>query len=629
MVEEHTAGIDYDNGTVIALTPEACYGLKKAGISYKIIEDYYNGKNLKADEDKFFYEQLEWLKEIDKLIKNNVKPCRENDINLATAHFYQMKFFIDSVILQFRIFREAIFNLKPSEVIYVCAKRGNGLEHNIYDLFNNNRRPFCEACNLVCKKYEIPFSVRHGSVKKGSSSPDLLVKKQLKTFLKKIHCKSVYYFFKYYKLAKLLKRYKENGHLNLLFLHAGWLGIDLIIKKCIGSGFKVFFRDGKKIVLISGILQRDVLDLGHFDADQRREIADSCISAFNDMMEKNKVIDWINDKCGLNVSSLVTGYLRHFMEKICVDNILEFLLLKEFYEKEGIDFVIARSSSEEDSISTFLAAAGSKKRACFQHGIMHEAKEPAFTELGLVDYYFTMDGISERFFKSILQSGYASECTVLQSEHYLKAISERWEDVKRPKHTIMYVPTKIFTGFNMLNINFYTLPWYYEFQKAVIDYFASVSNKNFIYKHAVGQGWQDSSLLLYMKDKQYSNIYIEKRPLAKCLGKAERIILDYPSTGFFEAAVSGIPAMSLCHDTFKINPEIKKFFKDSIQFFSTIPEAIEKIDNFIVREGRDFVFDVPLAEQGDAVNYLQYIKSQKEGLFTAQQDSRTAKKISI
>ncbi len=627
LVEDHVDGADYQDGTVIAITPEACYRLNKAGIPYSIIEDHYDTEGLKAGEDGYFYEQLEWLKKIDRLIKENIACCREHCINLARAHFYNMKFFMDSVIIQARIFQEVLNNLKPDAIIYVCANKSGGLEHNIYDLFNNKKPLFPELCRLACKKYGVPVSVRHGVIKEGNVSPWPAIAGKIKKLLKSMHCKSAYYFFKYNKISKFAKRDGQKNRLNLLVLHAGWLGIDMIVKDSIALGYKVFFRSEDRIVLVSDIFQKNVLDFTDLDKIKSRDIANDCINAFSGIMTNKDVISWVSDKSGLDVSGMITPYLKHYIENICFKDISEFLLLKEFYKNEKIDFVIGRSSSEKDSISTFLAAASSKKRACFQHGIMYDAKESAVTELDLVDYYFPMDGISERFFKGSLRSDYVSECQVLQSPHYLKAIKKRWIGVKRPGNTIMYVPTKVFTGMNVFNVNFYTLPWYYELQKSIIDHFGSIKGKDFIYKYAFGQEWQDNSLLLYIKDKGYGNIHVEKRPLAECLGIAERIIFDYPATGFLEAAVSGIPTMSLWHKTFKIGSEIKGCFKKSIQDFSSIADAIQKISGFIGADGRDFVLDIPLADC-DAIDLLWEIKD-KKAPNPGKRDSRLIEKISV
>ena len=106
-------------------------------------------------------------------------------------------------------------------------------------------------------------------------------------------------------------------------------------------------------------------------------------------------------------------------------------------------------------------------------------------------------------------------------------------------------------------------------------------------------------------EKGYGNIRIERKPLVECMGKAERIIFDYPSTGFYEAAVSGIAAMSLCHETFGIDDQIMKFFGKNIQNFSSIPEAIQKMENFINADPEDFLINMPLSDI-DLVDILYY-----------------------
>ena len=605
-VEDYDPGLDYTDGIIVALTPESCYALSKAGISYKIVEDFYSEKTLRYGEDRYFYDQLDWFKRFDRIFKSNIVLCREHNINLPRGHFLRLKYFIDSMIVRARMLEYALSAVKPDNVIYVCAGKEEDLRHDIYEIYDNKRRFFKELSILICKKYGISISIKYGAPDKKHSVRLDAVKGSVKKFLKKLRLKSIFYFFKYEKYTKLVRGKKKKHCLNLLVLHAGWLGMDIIIKKSIASGANLFFRDEDKIVLISGIIQREVLDLHHIDTNQREKISRECLKVFNDMVAEQDIVEWINDKCAIDVSGLIMPYLKYFIENICSRNILEILSLIDFYNEKKIDMIVARSSSEDDSVSVFLAADDKIKKVCFQHGIMYETIA-SITELDLVDYYFAMDGLSEQFFKDRLKLDYVSKCRVSQSSHYMKAVREKIRSARKPGNFIMYVPTRIFPSLNVFNLPFYTLTWYYELQKAVLDCLGSAKNKNFIYKGTTVQEWFDNTMLLHIKKRGYDNIQIEKRPLVECMEKAERAIFDYPSTGFYESAVSGIPAMSLCHDTFAIDDQIMTFFGKSIQTFSTIPEAIKKMADFIDAKADDYLIDIPLSD-GDPVDALLNIK---------------------
>ncbi len=609
LVEDHDPLLDHTDGTVVALTPEACYGLRKAGASYKIIEDFYNVSDLKSSEDKYFYEQLEWFKEMDRLLKDNIEYCKKADINLARAHFYQLKYFMDSIILQSLVFNEFIGRASPCEIIYIRSRRDAESGYSLYDLYNNKRNFVFRLARLICGKNGIPFSLKEcGEINK-ATPPKMAFSLTIKRFLKLLNAKSAYYFFKYAKAKKFLSA-KAQQSLNLLVLHAGCLSIDMVVNDAIGAKGNIYFKDGNKIVLISRLIHKDVLDLSAYDKDEGSDAAGECRRAFNCFVQDKSLLGWINSKCGIDVTEILIPYFKGFVENICMNNILEIPRLEELFRKEKIDFVIARSSSEKDAISAFLAATNLRMRVCFQHGVAFSTKTLALTELDLADQYFVMDGISDKYFKNCLRLDYVSECAIFEASHYLNAIRKRWHRVNGPDNTIMYVPTRLFTGLNAYNENFYSLPWYFEFQRSVIDYFGSMKDLNFIYKCTIDQEWLDGSVLLYLKDKNYPNIHVEKIPLNQCLGKAGRIIFDYPSTGFYEAAASKKPIMSLFHRAFKMDKEIRSYFGKSIQDFSDISEAVRKIADFIHSDSKHFLIDIPLSGN-DSLSVLRKIKSSR------------------
>jgi hypothetical protein len=91
---------------------------------------------------------------------------------------------------------------------------------------------------------------------------------------------------------------------------------------------------------------------------------------------------------------------------------------------------------------------------------------------------------------------------------------------------------------------------------------------------------------------RYCNISIEREDFVKCMHKAGRILLDYPSSAFYEGAAAGIPVMSLLPDLVpgivrEWQPAVNNFSR-SIQRFSDIPEALGKIDLFLKGDPADY-----------------------------------------
>ena len=69
-----------------------------------------------------------------------------------------------------------------------------------------------------------------------------------------------------------------------------------------------------------------------------------------------------------------------------------------------------------------------------------------------------------------------------------------------------------------------------------------------------------------------------------------------------------MPVMSLYNTSFsEIREEAKKIFGKSLQPFSTIPEGIEKVKEFLDSNPDDFVVSLPLANTS-VLNILKELK---------------------
>lgn len=607
LVEDFNTNLDCKDGSVLALTPEACFRLNKTGIKYSIIEDFYDERDLHLGEDSYFQEQLQWFKKFDDLFREILLYCREKNISLARAHIYQIKCFVDSIIIQSHVLNEFFKGKKIDSVIYNCAQKSDRPSFSIYDLYNNQRKFLLPLVIKICEREKIALSIDIKQSFRSDSPFSFLTKKILKGFLKKFHLEAVYHFFKYDKIVKISNNGKLNNNLNILSLHAGCLSMDLVLRDLIRKGSKVFLKANEDIGLISSVFERKALNLNSL-RENEGATKEACKRIYEKFRKESGLIGWISSKCKLDVSDIVEPYFKDFIENICEQNLLEIPYIVNFYQKEKIDFVIARASSEKESISSLLAAAQLGKRVCFQHSCnAMDSSIYHITELDLFDYYFAMHDEAEEHMNSSLRHDYVSDCKVFQSSHHLKEIEERWKKDKRNDNLVMYIPTKLFFGFRYYNENFYPLTWYFEFQKALVDLFAKRKEFRFIFKYAKGQDWSKDSILLYIKDKNYSNVSIEKRTVSDCLGKIGRAILDYPSTSLYEVATAGIPVISLYSRTFTVRDLPIRLFGNSLRKFNDISDAVKIINDFLDVPPEEFKVNIPRSSD-NAANILSQIK---------------------
>ena len=595
-------------GNILSLTPTASYRLSKLGIKYSIIEDFYDEQDLLKNKESYFFEQLKWFNEFDELLKSKIEFCRSEGINLAMAHYYRIKCLVDSLAIFTYKFTKFIEKTKPKSILYVSAEKGNSPKNSIYEPFDEQKNIIPQIIKGLCEKEGIPVSVETVS-SFTKEKKDHSIKSHPKEFLKKFGFKQIYYFSKYSKISKYLNA-QDGDKLRVLILHAGCLSMDLLIKDLISKGDAVFLKTGNSVNRIDTIFHRHALNLDTPDKYENEftlKVKKDCEEALKYFFKKDRLTRWISDKCGFDVSKITKAYFKDFIENICFKNLLDYNALKNFYNREKLDFVVARAASEGDVVSSLLAAAGSKKRVCFQHSCgAFSSRSDDIVELKPFDYYFTMHDEAEEETKEALRTEkeLLGNCKVLQAPYQIKAIKERMGKNKRDNDLIMYVPTKLFFGFRNYNMYLYPFTWYFEFQKAIIDLLSQKHGLRFIFKSALGQDWCEDSILLYIKDKKSSNISIYNGPLINSLKRAGRVILDFPSTGFYEAAAAGTSVISLHHELFKMRDSAKNIFGKSLASFKDIDDAVRIIDNFLNSDSRQYIVDLPVSNN-DAVGLLR------------------------
>ncbi len=611
LVEDFSYDIDYTTGKVLALTPEASYCFDKTGKKYYIIEDFYNEKELIQSDDLYFYEQLSWFEKFDQFLKKNISYCKKEDIALARAHSHRLKFFVDSVIIHSYIFTKFFENAKPDRILYVCKKENGSLDFSIYMPYGRQHKIILPLVKKICDEKGIPCLLKTDGYNRSQPTISPSFKVSIKESLKKCHFKSLIHFFKYTKYAKFFSA-KKYQNLNILSLHAGCISMDSLIKDLISSGSKVFLKtDDKKITSISGIFEKKVLDLSLLaESPNELKIRKDCKKAYEKFIQEKELISWVSNKCGFDASDILAPYFKDFIENICSENLIETPILKDFYKREKIDFVVTRSSSEQVPISSLLAAANSRKRVCFQHACgAFDNRREHISELVLFDYYFAMHDDAQEHMNLNLKNDYVGSCKVYQAPYHIQAVGRKWGKVRRDKNLVMYIPTKLFFGFRSYNGYLYPLTWYFKLQKSLIDFFSTKKNLRFIFKYAPGQEWSANSVLLYIKDKNCSNISIESKPVSECLGKAGRVILDFPSTSLYEAAAAKIPVMSLYHELLEIRDPALKLFGKSLQKFSGVSNAIEIVDDFLDTDPEEFKVNIPVSNDS-TLDILEKIKEE-------------------
>lgn len=606
LVEEFDPSFDYSGGTILSLTPQASYALGRAGYAYTLLQDYYCIKECIAGQDAYFLEELAWIRRLDAFFKQNVRFCADNNINIFMAHFSRFKYIVDTIVMRSYMMRKFAEKTLPQQVIYITKERKDPPDYCIYTFNKMALQILKDIAALACEKaggvnfsiYEIPSPQAQPAVAMDYKS---LVREHLPVN----SIKSVANFIGYEKFKKPLFPDRQFKDMRVLILDAGNRPIDFVITELIARGSTVFVKREKGIFMVSNRIERKVFD---YKASYNEEFASSmrrmCAEVNEALFTMSGLPDWVNIKADLRVTELMKPYFKHFLNILCVQFLIEVKNLQEFYGKEKIDFVISRASVGENCASAIAASNGAlnTKNVCFQHSAaVLDLKDWPIDELQPFDYYFSTDDLSEAYFKFCATYPYIDKCEVLQSPHYLKDMigaAYRKEQPLWPvkKETVMYITKKLTSGMLRFNTFIYPITWYFEFQKKLIELFGQRQDFHFLFKHSLAQKWAEESIIPYIHDRAFENIEIVDKPSYHYLDRADRVILDYPSTGFFEAAAAGIPVMAFYWDHFfEWKPSVD-YFGRCLQPFSTPEEALQKITMFLDDDPKKYITDLPYSE---------------------------------
>lgn len=598
-------GLEYQGAKPIALTPEVCARLTRAQVPYQVFDETPIERELKKDARSYFFEQLERFRDFDRFLNEHIEYCRLKDASLATAHYTNLKYFIDSAISYAYALRCFIQRHTPAKIVHITAAAGENTDPSIYVIFHSPTTIIAQLLPHVCGSLGVDYEQRilmAGKQKQDRLSLGLL-KGIIKNMLLTLGFKSLLNFIRFKKYRCLIRRTKPMQGLGILFLHTGCFSVDYAAEQSLFAGARVFTMGKNTIEEENSIIQRRQATLhkgqhSAFTAAVREE----CYSAARIYQSQGGLFSWVRQKAGVAIDDFLTPYLNYFISHICYDTILKTEKLIAFYDRNKIDMVVMRASTGYDSAFTLTAAKMRPhiKRVCIQHSSTAlDGLLLPMTELGFFDYYLATEGYSEQYFNAYRKYDIFKHCRVKQAAHYLKSIQARYskKPPQRGRERILFAPADVGLGrHNFNNQAYWDSVWYFAFLGRLLAYFAQREDKLFIFKYRFGSRLMSRAVIPYIVSQDYTNIILESRPLVDCFHLAQRVILDYPSSGLFESVAAGMPTLALYKRTFITWPEAVKFFGCSLRPFDDAREAEEEINRFLDDDPSNYVRRLPLSD---------------------------------
>ncbi|MBN1162053.1 MAG: hypothetical protein JXA17_08910 [Dehalococcoidales bacterium] len=605
LVESYNPGIKFDTGSlVIALTPQVCYQLDKAGIKYSIIEDYYKEAEFSAQDDEYHKSQLQWIDSLDEFLQNNVEELDKLNLKLGTIYYYYLKSMVlDPLYVRCYSLQKLFQAVKPSSVVFISQAVNEPVPD--FTLRNRDKSYYSQVIPLLCKKDNIPMeSVLLESVKV-AAGPDSLIVKIKRLFTQSGIIIKAYFWTQYIckYLGSRFKKHPEKERLNILLLKLAHIGIGFVVDSLL-KGHRLYLLSDKNITTYSFFGTRDYLNLKTEKA--RTGVTSSSIwENTANLLEGHDLIKWVNEKCQSDVSPIILPKLKYFIAEVCPEILGYYKVFSKFYEKAGIAFVITPDESYPIEFAAIAAASHNKgtKSVNFQHGDgVFAARFWNITELAHFNVSICSNKEIHEYFKHqcsvnlIPTELYVSSQKLLSIEKN-KRLRERGKgNIK--KGSVIYLPTLLMGDHRRLDGQVYPDTWYYRFQKSLIEYFSTRKEYTFVWKGLPTSDAIYNPVPEFIRDNKYTNIKIATNPFAQYLKSAHRVICDYPSTGFYESVAAGIPTISLYHQALIVRESAIAYFGDLLIRFTDFNEAIKHIDEFLNDDPDKYTMSMDLDETG-------------------------------
>jgi len=618
MAEEYSPNIKFDDhDVIIALTPLASYELDRAGIKYSILEDYYDKAEFLKEEEDYFNDQLAWFDKFDNLLLTIYPEVKNKNLKLATGYYYGIKKMVDRIITNCKIVDFFINKVKPNSIIYVSSSWEEDLINvNQFPLlFIGGQSVFSRIMPLFCEKYDIEFQriiskkgIRQDDIHSGYKNFPRRIKKSLKS---NIHVRNLWYLYKTFCINNIMLKLPKDLKFNFLFLKMTGYNIIDICKEAQKRGHGVFYKQDNKV--IKNILYPKVV----------KNICTNIISIskqdaikYLKKIHKSKIISWINDYCNIDITDIIMPRLKYFINEWCPQIIFLIDKYAKFYDDNHIDLVFTPHMISVDEFAAIIATKYSikTKSACLQHGDeVFFLKAWDFTEYSPYDIFFTTNYEREQYVKHRIKFRGFDTKVFQCSNRYKKLpkinnLKNRTESKVNQK-TVVFVPTMY--SWDASGTGIMQDAWYFKWHKKLINYFSSRKDFNFIWKGIPGSNRIYDPIPNLINDRGYKNIRYATDSFVKWIRRADLVLLDFPSTALYEAAISGLPVMSLSFYPLNyIRGSALKLFGNSLGLINGFDEGIAKIDNFLNSNPDEFIVSIPYSK----TPIMDTIKSFKENL---------------
>ncbi len=588
LVEDYSPAIKYSDGDLIVpLTPHACYQLDLKKIPYSIPEDYYNQEEIFA-KSKYNEDQCQWIFQLDKFLQDSIQEVDQLNLRLGNLYHYFIKTHVlDPLYVRCYVLNHILDSTEPSEVVFISRPPRNMLLTE--QLEDSSESYYSRIIPICCRERNIPLirDFVKTSRKCGGNSgivTDGAPKKIARALLKyksmaKIYNRAI--FMWRYLTNKQLSQHSDRRKLKILALNGNSRIWPNVVTDALRRGHIICQLSTDSIIRYSPMrfrTQRYPVENSKLGTSLWEQVADD--------LANTNLIEKINEICGLDVSETVVPRLRYFVSVICPIILNHFKFFEQYFERERFDLVLAPYAMSPVELAA-LAAANSKGLSTVSlcHG--DEVTENKFWrtfELSNFGVHIFSNTETQGAYEALSRNMDINVQTFV-SKHRLSNIIQIRQSREKDTNTIIpnrvfYLPIPFTWDARRLDDR-YQETWYFRFQQTILEYFAKRTEYSFIWKGLPQSESIDNPVPDFISGKGFKNIEVATVLFVNCLSSADRVICDYPSTGFYEAVAAGIPTMSLYHEAFTLNKSSVEYYGNLLKPFEDTSTAINHIEEFL------------------------------------------------
>ncbi len=398
--------------------------------------------------------------------------------------------------------------------------------------------------------------------------------------------------------------------LTMLFLNTGY-DMEHLLKAARHSGHRCLLKDGNEVVDVTRFFKKTIGKLSCGVSNNKLSEVNLAFLRWakvaNIIGESEHVLwQWPNEWYKIPISDILAPRLKYW-----VANVLPVLVSQthewlRIYEQESVDFVVTPILWDLADFSAIAARqmANSTESVHIEHGDSPLAlKTWDLLNLFHFDHYFAPHHEVGEYFRK-RQTCYARPTAKVHVGSY------RWHVhaglSRRPRiyfersgHSVrlnmgsppskipcsrpivIYLVTATGGDYRYLNNAFYPDTWYYQLQTRIVDSFVGKDQYTFVVKLFPGDAKFSNPVVDFLHDLAAENIHTSRAPFVQWLPWADRVIIDFPSTGLYEAALAGVPFHLLLHENLKVRAAALEKLRPWTTVFTDPEEAVQAIDTFL------------------------------------------------